>query len=216
MPGLSVSKPFDTVLRAGAASCLLLAAGCGPLISFGDDGPADQVYSLDYPAAGDHSSADTVIYVAEPLMGGGLSGTQVSVVLDNNQRTSLMGVRWNANTTDMIRDYLVRGLSARSGALMLGEGALDVKAGCRMGVKVWDYEYVPGDSAGDDRVDVEIELILVRYLDNALLGQPTFSASETVGGSDGVDVVEGFNRAMASISREAGAWIGQNLEACKL
>lgn len=216
MSKFSVSKTFKAVSRSVAVSSLLLVAGCGPLISFGDDGPADQIYSLDYPAAGDHSGAETVVYVAEPLMSGGLSGTQVSVLLDNNQRTSLMGVRWTANTTDMVRDYLVRGLSARSGALMLGEGALDVKAGCRMGVKVWNYEYVPGDTARDDRVDVEIELILVRYLDNALLGQPTFTASEAIGGSDGVDVVDGFNRAMAAISREAGDWVGQHLEACKL
>lgn len=216
MSKFSVNKTLKVASRVAAASSLLFAVGCGPLISFGDDGPADQIYSLDYPAAGDHSGADTVIYVAEPLMGGGLSGTQVSVLLDNNQRTSLMGVRWTANTPDMIRDYLVRGLSAQSGALMLGEGALDVKVGCRLGVKVWDYEYVPGDSASDDRVDVEIELILVRYLDNALLGQPTFTVSESVGGSNGVDVVAGFNRAMASISRQAGSWIGEHLEACKL
>ncbi|MBO6506387.1 MAG: membrane integrity-associated transporter subunit PqiC [Kordiimonadaceae bacterium] len=216
MSDFSVKKTFNMVSKAVAVSSLMLVAGCGPLISFGDDGPADQIFSLDYPVAGDHSSAASVIYVAEPLMSGGLSGTQVSVVLDDNQRTSLMGVRWNANTTDMVRDYLVRGLSAQSGALMLGEGALDVKAGCRLGVKVWDYEYVPGNSISDDRVDVEIELILVRYIDNALLGQPTFAASEAVSGSDGVDVVDGFNRAMASISRDAGDWIGQNREACQL
>lgn len=121
MSDFSVKKTFNMVSKAVAVSSLMLVAGCGPLISFGDDGPADQIFSLDYPVAGDHSSAASVIYVAEPLMSGGLSGTQVSVVLDDNQRTSLMGVRWNANTTDMVRDYLVRGLSAQSGALMLGK-----------------------------------------------------------------------------------------------
>lgn len=212
MSKLSVSNAFKAV----GFSSLMMVAGCGPLISFGDDGPADQIFSLDYPAAGDHSGSDAVIYVTEPIMGDGLSGTQVSVVLDNNQRTSLMGVRWSANSTDMVRDYLVRGLSARSGSLMLGEGALDVRAGCRLGVKVWNYQYVPGNSIGDDRVDVEIEFTLVRYSDGSLLGQPTFAANEPVGGSNGIDVVDGFNNAMTSISREASNWIGQNQDACKL
>lgn len=212
MSKLSVNNAFKAV----GFSSLMMVAGCGPLISFGDDGPADQIFSLDYPAAGDRSGSDAVIYVTEPIMGDGLSGTQVSVVLDNNQRTSLMGVRWSANSTDMVRDYLVRGLAARSGTLMLGEGALDVRAGCRLGVKVWHYEYVPGNSIGDDRVDVEIEFTLVRYADGVLLGQPTFAANEPVGGSNGIDVVDGFNNAMTSISREASSWIGQNQDACKL
>lgn len=216
MSGVSFSKSLQQVPRWLALASGLMLAGCGPLISFGDDGPADQIFSLDYPAARPHLAGDTIIYVEEPLMSGGLSGTQVSVTLDNNQHTSLMGIRWSANTTDMIRDYLVRGLSSRSGARMLGEGALDVQAGCRMGLKVWAYEYVPGDSSADDTIDVEIEFILVRYLDNGLLGQPTFSASEPVAGSDGTDIVAGFDAAMRSISRQAGDWLQNHLEACKL
>lgn len=196
---------------------LLSLAACGPLISFGDEGPADQVFGLEYP---DARPADgdigTIVYVEEPLMSDGLSGTQISVVLDDNQRTSLMGVRWSANSTDLVRDYLVRGVGSASGVRMLGEGALDVKAGCRMGVKVWAFEYVPGDSAREDRVHVEIEFVLVRYNDNRLLGQPTFSVQPDVTSAEGRGVVAGFDEAMASISREAGEWLSTQASACAL
>lgn len=196
---------------------LLFMAGCGPLISFGDDGPADQIFGLEHPAA-PLTSADlgTIIYVEEPLMSDGLGGNQISVALEDSQRTSLSGVRWSANSTDLIRDYLVRGVSAASGVRMLGEGAIDVKAGCRLGLKVWAFEFVPGSSARDDSVVVEIEFVLVRYSDNGLIGQPTFRAAPGVSSSDGVGVTRAFNDAMQSVSEQAGAWLAPQAGQCAL
>lgn len=197
--------------------CLLLVAGCGPLISFGDDGPADQIFGLEHPASS-LASGDlgTIIYVEEPLMSDGLGGNQISVALENNQRTSLSGVRWSANSMDLIRDYLVRGVSAASGVRMLGEGAIDVKAGCRLGLKVWAFEFVPGSNARDDGVVVEIEFVLVRYSDNGLIGQPTFRAAPGVSSSDGVGVTRAFNDAMQSVSEQAGAWLAPQAGQCAL
>lgn len=206
-----------TLVKPLAAVSILSLAACGPLISFGDDGPADQIFGLEYDGArqaGDDLT--TLVYMEEPLMSDGLSGTQVSVVLPGSQRTSLMGVRWSTNSADLVRDYLVRGVSSESGIRMLGEGALDVSAGCHMGLKVWAFEFVPGNSAGDDRVDVEIEFSLVRYSDNRLIGQPTFSSSVSIAGSEGVDVADGFDQAMRAISRDAGAWVASTGAACTL
>ncbi len=203
-------------LPALAASALMLA-GCGPLISFGDDGPADKVYGLEYndvrAASGDMAA---IVYLEEPLMSDGLGGNQVSVVLDNNKRTSLMGVRWSANSTDLIRDFLVRGVGSTSGIRLLGEGAIDVQAGCRMGVKVWAFEFVPGDRAGDDRVDIEIEFILIRYNDNRLIGQETIKSSEKVDGSGGDAIVTSFERSMKAVSIEAGSWLAPKSADCSL
>lgn len=207
---LAICKPVSTAL-------LLILAGCGPLISFGDDGPADKVYGLEYDSAPAATGAmSTIVYVEEPLMSDGLGGNHISVVLDNNERTSLMGVRWSANTTDLIRDFLVRGVAGTSGVRLLGEGAIDVQAGCRLGLKIWSFEFVPGDSIRDDRVDVEIEFILVRYSDNRLIGQPTFSSSQGVEATSGAAIVAAFHQSMISVSTQAGSWLATQSGECSL
>lgn len=196
---------------------MLFLAGCGPIISFGDDGPADDVYSLEYGGAATNTSdMATIIYVEEPLMSDGLGGIEVAVALANRQRTSLKGVQWSANSTDLIRDYFVRAIGSMSGTRLLGQGAIDVQAGCRLGIKVWAFEFVPGASASDDRVDIEAEFILIRYNDNRLIGQPVFSAAQRVGGSDGENIVEAFHQGMSSISREAGQWLAPLASECAL
>ncbi len=210
---LLVRQPIKLL---GLAGCAFLAA-CGPIISFGDDGPADQIFGLEHAAAPSAlGDMGTIIYVEEPLMSDGLGGNQISVALADNQRTSLQGVRWSANSTDLIRDYLVRGVANAAGVRLLGEGAIDVQAGCRMGVKVWAFEFVPGDTADDDRVDVEIEFVLVRYYDNRLIGQPTFTASPAVSEPGGRGITAAFDTAMGSVSSQAGAWLREYAGECAL
>ncbi len=207
-----VSRPFVSAVVAA-----LLLAGCGPLISFGDDGPADDVYSLEYGAVNANTGdMATIIYVEEPLMSDGLGGIDVAVALENRKRTNLQGVRWSANSTDLIRDYFVRAIGSMSGTRLLGQGAIDVQAGCRLGVKVWAFEFVPGTSAGDDRVDIEVEFILIRYNDNRLIGQPTFSASSQVAVSDGENIIDAFHSGMASVSGDAGKWLAPLASECTL
>lgn len=192
-------------------------AACGPIISFGDDGPADDVYSLEYGVPNTNTSdMATIIYVEEPLMSDGLGGIEVAVALENRRRTSLQGVQWSANSTDLIRDYFVRAIGSMSGTRLLGQGAIDVQAGCRLGTKVWAFEFVPGATASDDRVDIEVEFILIRYNDNRLIGQPTFAAAQQVSAADGQNIVDAFHRGMASISREAGQWLAPLASECAL
>ena len=205
---------FPLVLAIAAG---LFLVGCGPIISFGDDGPADDVYSLEYgTVTANTSDMATIIYVEEPLMSDGLGGIEVAVALENRKRTNLQGVRWSANSTDLIRDYFVRAIGSMSGTRLLGQGAIDVQAGCRLGVKVWAFEFVPGISVGDDRVDIEVEFILIRYNDNRLIGQPTFSASPQVALSDGENIVDAFHSGMTSVSRDAGNWLAPLASECAL
>lgn len=202
-------------------ACIFLGAfvlaGCGPIISFGDDGPADNVYSLKYAEANTNTSdMATIIYVEEPLMSDGLGGVNIAVALENRKRTSLQGAQWSTSSTDLIRDYFIRAIGSMSGTRLLGQGAIDVQAGCRLGTKVWAFEFVPGASARDDRVDIEVEFILIRYNDNRLIGQPTFSATQQVTASEGENIIEAFHQGMTSISREAGAWLAPVASECSL
>lgn len=202
---------------AAAAAASLLLAGCGPLISFGDDGPADEVYSLAYAPSGPAIADDApIIYVDEPLLAQGLGGVNVAVALDDNRRTSLMGVRWAENSSDLIRDYLVRAAGEKSGARLLGEGGLDVRAGCKLALKVWSFDFAPGASSRDDEVRVEIEFTLVRYSDNHLLGQPTFRDTQSVRSADSDRIVAAFHNAMGTVSDAAGDWLRGAASACAI
>lgn len=213
----SVKAKTLPVLKAAMMSTALFVAGCGPLISFGDDGPADEVYNLRYD--GSYSAnidSEYLVYLEEPLMSQHLSGVDVAVTLSGDKTTTLDGVRWSANSSDLIRDYLVRALSDKSGVKMLGEGGLDVQAGCRMTVKVWSFEFNPAARSRDDAVSVAIEFSLVRYRGSELLGQRAFTVDAPVSGSQSQAVIDGFRSGIRDLASEAAEWLKPLGQACKL
>lgn len=214
---MNFAMPLAGLLKGALAAVFLLTAGCGPLISFGDEGPADDVYNLSYQGgfSADVQSA-SIIYLEEPLMNESLSGADIAVALSDNRRTTLQGVRWSASSADLVRDYLVRALSERAQTKFVGEGSLDVRAGCRLGLKVWAYEYVPGAAQRSDTVDIAFEFTLVRYSDNLMLGQRAFKASEAVDSSRSSGVIAGFHKGIADISERAGGWVAPLSGACAL
>ncbi|WP_417449846.1 ABC-type transport auxiliary lipoprotein family protein [Kordiimonas sp.] len=215
-----MSRPFT--LRPRAVSGFALAAtlalsACGPIISFGDDGPGDSEYSLQY--SGDYrSSGDDapVIYVDEPHMADGLAGQKITVVLPGNKRSSLKGARWSAPLSTLVRDYVARALGDKAGAHMIGEGGLDIHAGCRLGTKVWALEFVPGGNAQADKVEVAMELSLVRLSDSMLVSHPTFTASAPVRGAEGDAVAGAFRAAMADVADDMGRWLKAQVSTCEI
>ncbi|WP_262693837.1 ABC-type transport auxiliary lipoprotein family protein [Kordiimonas aquimaris] len=217
MVGQTVKIPVSKLITSFLFCALVLLAGCGPLISFGDDGPADDVYNLSYE--GGYSAnvdSENIIYLEEPLMNQGLSGVDIAVALPDDQRSTLKGVRWAGNSADLVRDYLVRSLSEKSGVKLLGDGGLDVRAGCRMTVKVWSFEFAPGERSRDDTVDVAIEFSLVRYRDGHLVGQRAFNVSTAIDTNQGNSVVAGFRAGMHALSGDAANWLGPLGSNCAL
>lgn len=198
----------------GLVAASVALASCGPLISIGDEGPADEVYTLRYEGGYPMSGAGPVVFVDEPTVVDGLNSDKVAVALADNRRATIDGVRWSAPPSDLVRDYLVRALADGSDARMVGQGGLDIKATCRLGVKLWEMDFVPGSRASDDRVSVAFELTLVRLKDNQLIGHPTIVKSPGVGGSGSVAVMAAFNDAMAQAGAEATAWFKTANKAC--
>jgi len=201
---------------AGVAASAFLVASCGPLISFGDDGPADSIYTLHYGGiVGADSPVGPVVYVDSPQMAEGLDGQGVSVRLDGNQRTTLTGAGWAAHLSDLVRDYVTLALGATSNANMIGVGGLDIKAGCRLGIKVWAMEFVPGLISSEDTVDVAMQFSLVRLSDSKLLSHPTFSQTVNVQSSGGRGIVAAFDAAMAAAARDYSRWFKVESKACE-
>ncbi len=198
----------------GLVAASVALASCGPLVSFGDEGPADEVFTLRYEGGYPASGTGPVVFMDEPTVADGLNSDKVAVALDGNRRSTIDGVRWSAPPSDLVRDYLVRALADGSDARMVGQGGLDIQATCRLGVKLWEMEFVPGARASDDRVSVALELTLVRLKDNQLIGHPTIVKSPGVGGSGTNAVMAAFSDAMAEAGAEAAAWFKTAHKAC--
>jgi ABC-type uncharacterized transport system auxiliary subunit len=203
---------FKRVL--GLVSALLLAS-CGPLISFGDDDPAGDIYTLRYEGAhSDQSPSGPIIYVDSPQMVDGLDGRSVSVRLGGNRRSTLAGASWSAHLSELVRDYVVQALEGATDANMISQGGLDIKAGCRLGIKVWAMEFVPGLTSDQDQVDVRLQFSLVRLSDSKLLSHPTFAQTVGVTTSNGGGVVAAFAVAMERASEAYGGWFSEASDAC--
>jgi len=198
-----------------AAVAVLATASCGPLISFGDDGPADDVFTLRYEGGlKKESPSGPIVYVDSPQMVDGLDGINVAVRLDGNRRTVLAGSSWSAHLSDLVRDYVTLSLSYQSDANMIAEGGLDIKAGCRLGIKVWAMDFVPGRVSSEDQVELVMQFSLVRLSDSKLVSHPTFSNSVGVDMSDGRGVVAAFNKAMNVMANDYGRWFADEHRAC--
>ena len=203
------------ILNAVVTAGIVMLSACGPLISFGDDGPADEVYSLRYP--GEFSAGmrqGPIIYVDSPIMGDGLDGHEVAVRLAGNQRTSLQGVAWSAHLSDLVRDYVTLALADKTSVNLISEGGVDIKAACRLGIKVWAMEFVPGASAGSDSIDIAIQFSLVRIADSSLLSHPVFSQNVKVNSSDSKGIMQAFNHAMGKAADEYGVWLRDLAPTC--
>lgn len=210
----------ENMLRALKAFCAgaglsLLLVGCGPLISFGDDGPADTVYTLRYEGGyPEDETSGPLIYVEEPHFADDLDGRNVAVLLDGDKRTVIDGVAWSSPLAELVRNYMTRALGDGLGATILSEGSLDINATCRIGSKVWALEYVPGAAVADDKVVAVLELSLIRFRDSALVGHTTLQRRISLQGSGDVAVMDAFGSAMAGVADDMRAWFLDAKDAC--
>ncbi len=192
-----------------------MVASCGPLISFGGDSEPNETYGLRYQAQGAAEyPVGPIVYVDSPQMAEGLDGHNVTVVMQSGRRTVLERAAWSTHLSDLIRDYVAQSIGAQSGANMIGEGGLDISAGCRLGLKVWSFEFVPGETVAEDGVSVVLQFSLVRISDNQLLSHPTFAASVEVDSKSVGGVMGGFSKAMDRAASEYGGWFRERMGQC--
>lgn len=196
---------------------VMAVAACGPLISFGDDGPADEVYSLEYRGGYNSFNASAPrVYLDEPIMAEGLSSRKMSVRLPDFRRSTIASISWSANLSDLVRGYMARAIAARSGVELISEGGLDVNVGCRMAVHVWAFELVPGANPSEDKVNSTIELTLLNVTNGALLGRQTFVTERSVDTSEGAAIARAFNEAIEEASIAMSDWLSPIQAGCVL
>jgi len=209
--------PKRRSIFAGAMVALssLCLSSCGPLISFGDDGPAPNSYTLRYPASyTDVQSEGPAIYLDSPRMINALDSDAIAVRLPGNERTVIEGAGWSQHLSDILRDYIEHSVASLADVQVVSEGGLDIKVSCRIGVKVWAMELVPADSRAGDEVEVALQFSMVRLADGELLGQPVFAETEPVRSTSSGAVVEAFSTAMNRAANRYGAWVKETSGAC--
>ena len=180
---------------------VLMLTSCGPLISFGSP-DAQRTFSLSPVALNVVPENDQVIYVEEPYLSGGRDGRKLTVALSKNETTTLAGVQWSDNLSDMIRDNLVRSLERGTGAKTLGETGLDIKASCRLGLTVHAFDYVVGGTPGEDMAMIDADLLLVNLQNNTLLYSQTISTTAPIVGSNPMNAAIALDQAFADFQRQ--------------
>ncbi len=191
-------------------------AGCGPLISFGESGPAPVLYSLEYSGAPKSPSMDgPIVAVSTPDLLPRLEGQNIAVVLPENEHTTLGGAEWSGHIGRMVQDYVMQALSSDGNATFVGRASLDVSVDCRLGIKLWAMDYVPGDSAREDKVVVSLQMMLVRMSNSSLLGQQFFTSEAKPVTASPRAIAAAFNDAMMDSAQAYKAWFAATGTRCK-
>lgn len=200
--------------KMGSLVSILMISACSQVLPFGSK--PERTFSLRYE--GDISALPTggpIVFLDEPLMAEGLGGRTFAVEIEGRERTILKDARWSSSLSDLVRSYFERLLGASSKAQIIGEGGLDVRAGCRLSLRVWSFQLVPGRSRSeDDRVSVSFEAGLVHLSKGDLLARQLFASDTIVEGNDAVNVVDAYHGVLEKLGGDMVDWFNAALPAC--
>lgn len=199
-----------------ACVTLLLAAallvGCGPIINFGDGVP-ETVYTLHYDRFVTDDPDGALLLVTEPSFAEGLGGRLVTVRLSDFERTSLKNFRWTAPAGDLMRDYMIAALRDKAGARTVGEGGLDLNAACRLDMFVQSMAFVPGPTASQDRIEFQVELLLVSQVTGELVDRAGYDVGRDTNGTSQA-IVAAFNKGLLSLTEAASLMVRKHTASC--
>lgn len=192
-------------------SALLLSA-CGPLIEFGDDAPPPRLYSIQ-PLVGSEFSIDgPVLYISEPLMPAEANSTRIAVRTEEFELSHLEGGRWSENFSVMLHRYIVSDLLASDiTAQIVGAGALDIRADCRLALNFQRFEY----NVQDGSINVSAIARLSSLSKGSLLSSKNIQVSQDVSNDSSDAIVAGYNEATGGITDALNLWLRSALVSCK-
>lgn len=192
------------------ATSFLLSA-CGPLIEFGDGGPAAALYSIQPTISGDMATEGLVIYVSEPLLPGESVGNRIAVRTDDFELKFLKGGQWSEPFRMMLHRYLVGALAGNVEAQVVGAGALDVRADCRLTVDFQRFDY----EAKSNAVVAQATARLSSLKSGNLLGNQIINVSADVSSDRREKIVAGYDQASGKVASALSLWLKDALPSCE-
>ena len=169
-----------------------------------------KVYVLSPPVVRPQGSAcECILRIHTPAASGVLNGSSIAVMPAPQQLSVYKGVRWNANLPRMLHDYLITSFRAsQSLQAVLGDDySVAGDYALNMDLRAFQSSYVhdPGNG-GNPLVEVGIDAQLVDTHAHRILAQRSFRLQEPSSGTEVDAVVNAFNRAASSLSRQLLEW----------
>lgn len=201
--------PIGSIRLAGIALVGLLA-GCSTLGALGDAGAALDAYELRAPsdgpvAAGGPRPIDLVVEL--PVAGGAINTDRILIRPQSTQVQYLPDARWIEPAPEMLQSALVAGLERSGGFRFVGRRPLGASGDVALVSNLTRFEAELAPGAEGALVTVRFTARLVREEDAAVLRTRSFEASAVAPDTGTATLVDAFDRATASVLREALDWV---------
>ncbi|WND03046.1 ABC-type transport auxiliary lipoprotein family protein [Temperatibacter marinus] len=208
------------MIRYLALFLLALAmAGCGPIIDLGNKS-SDRIYSVQYPdEISELPSETSTVFVDEFTFSAGLDGESIVVRMPSGEQLEMSGVAWAGHPADMIRDYMVSAVRARGNMRAYGEGSLDIQVGCRLGVRLVDYQLRSPDVQTETdfgQVQIKMEMVLIQLKTGMIISEFTVSENVDVNEVGSDSIIQSFMNATYTVSHRAAIKLKSVSQQCSL
>ena len=187
-----------------------LLAGCSTLGALGDAGTVLDAYELRAPAdgpvaAGAPRPIDLVVDL--PVAGGAINTDRILIRPAPAQVQYLPDARWIEPVPEMLQSALVAGLERSGGFRFVGRRPLGAIGDVTLVSSLTEFEaaLVPGGAGAEVRVRFTARL--VRDEDATVLRTQTFEASAAAPDTGTASLVDAYDRATASVLRQALDWV---------
>lgn len=176
--------------------------GCGPLIDLGNT-DADRIYTIQYSGQSPALSMTAAsIFVDEFQVGAGLDREAVLVKAPDGEQMQISGISWADQPADMLRDYMVAVIRSKAGMRAYGEGALDIHVGCRLSMRLMDYQLNSSD-LDQGTVKIALELLLVQLQTGNVIAEYRVDESLKLASNGNDAVIAAFKKGTDSAALKA-------------
>jgi cholesterol transport system auxiliary component len=188
------------------ASVALLAA-CGPIVSFGGDGPPPRQFNLAYSAApNDAKALPGVLLVDELGATAELRGQRMAMRVSAQEVQYLNGAQWSDRPARLLRGLIEDAARQAPGAAVLGPSNIDLRIAFRLTGTVQRFDVVV-DGPKRQAVIV-LDAILANQRPSRLIASRRFEAKADAAADTPAAVAAALNMAANDLARDVAAWAG--------
>jgi ABC-type uncharacterized transport system auxiliary subunit len=165
--------------------------------------PALQLYELPAPAAsGTASGSGPSLRIARPVMAPGLDTDRIALLRSGNRLDYFAGSRWSAPLADVVSDLELAVFRTGSAWGAVADDRTVLNADYLLQTQVEHFTAEYATDAGTPQVRIELQCLLIRRSDSALLGSFVVTETQLAGENHMASVVAAFS---VAIDRALGA-----------
>jgi cholesterol transport system auxiliary component len=201
-------KNLGALRHLALALAVLSLAGCAKMFTE----PPRPLFRLtapaDFPPRLPHASVQ--IAIAAPQAPAGINTTRIAISRAPLSLDYLADGDWVDNAPALVQTALVEAFENSKAVSAVGPDSLDLRPDYVIEGDLRHFEAVYDSAAGAPGAWVAIGVKLVKAPDNKIVAQTVISDRETAAANATPQIVDAFNRAMASVAKQVIAWTVSN------